>query len=84
MAKSPENVQEFLNDLATRLMPKANQELQILLEMKRKDINANVDGSESDRLFHWDFPFYQEQLLKRTYDIDSDEGKWYIGNLTRN
>ena len=75
MANSPENVQEFLKDLARRLMPKAKQELQILLAMKRYDINAEVDGSESDRLFHWDFPFYHEKLLKRTYAIESDKGK---------
>ncbi|KAH8592044.1 peptidase M3A/M3B [Bisporella sp. PMI_857] len=78
MAKSPENVQKFLKELATRLMPKAKQELEVLLTMKRNDTNAEVDGSEPDRLFHWDFPFYNEQLLKQKYIVDSEEVSEYF------
>ena len=80
MAKSPENVQQFLQDLATRLIPKAKQELEVLLAMKRNDINAKVDGTQPDRLFHWDLPFYHEQLLKQ-HNVDSNDGKWPLCSL---
>jgi len=79
MAKSPENVQKFLEDLAIRLMPKAKMELSILTEMKKKHLRSEEIENESDLLFHWDFPFYHQRLLHQSHDIDNEEGIYYLG-----
>eukprot|EP00834_Sanchytrium_tribonematis_P006307 NODE_453_length_7238_cov_1.750245.p1 type:complete len:653 gc:universal NODE_453_length_7238_cov_1.750245:6450-4492(-) len=58
MAKNPENVWNFLNDLKSKLTPFGKKELQILEDMKGSHLNS------------YDFRYYHNQLKKRDYAVD--------------
>jgi len=75
MAKSPKNIHNFLADLTARLMPKAKEELSTLIATKKNHLITEFNNLQSDQLFHWDFPFYHQQLLRQNHDIDYEEGK---------
>lgn len=64
MAKSSEQVQGFLEDLAERALPQAQSELQEI-----KDYAA-LQGCND--LQAWDIPFYAEQVKQKNYAV-SDE-----------
>lgn len=68
MAKTPETVRKFLDDLNSRLRPRALLELEKLSEMKQKDI-----GSSTEPFFRWDLPYYHRQILEQDYQIDRNE-----------
>lgn len=70
MAKKPENVLSFLSDLNTKLKPKAQQDVDVLLKYKEKDYKER--GLEYDgKLYSWDLRFYANQLLETEYKIDA-------------
>ncbi|GAB2490824.1 M3 family metallopeptidase [Algoriphagus taiwanensis] len=65
MAKSPAKVMEFLNDLLEKAKPKAEAEVQEVLEFaKKKDGLADLKK--------WDFAYYSEQLKKEKYALDDE------------
>ena len=65
MAESPNQVLSFLNDLATRSLPAAKDDIQELQQFARDEY-----GVES--LQAWDLAYYSEKLKEKTYAI-SDE-----------
>lgn len=77
MAKSPENVLEFLADLHTKLKPRAEQDVKTLLEYKAKDYKdrgLDFDG----KLYAWDLRYYSNKLLETEYKIDAQEVAAYF------
>lgn len=66
MAKNPERVLEFLNDLAVRLKPKAESDLAVLLELKRRDDSA------ATAIEMWDWRYYANQQKKERYAVDGE------------
>ena len=70
MAKSPEKVFEFLNELLEKARPYAQKEIE---ELK---ILAIEDGIED--LQSYDHTFYAEKLRKQKFDIDDEELKPYF------
>lgn len=72
MAKTPERVLEFLNDLALKLKPKAEGDLAEILERKRKD---NPAASLVDMA---DWRYYANQLKKEKYSVDSEAIREYF------
>ena len=71
MAPDSERVLEFLNDLATRSRPQAEQELQELRDFAREHYGA-------DNLQAWDIGYYGEKLRQHRYAITQEELKPYF------
>ncbi|NVJ87055.1 MAG: M3 family metallopeptidase [Algoriphagus sp.] len=65
MAKSPEEVLQFLDDLLEKAKPKAEKEVAELTAFAK-----NLDGIE--QLERWDFAYYSELLKKEKYELDDE------------
>ena len=70
MAKSPEKVFEFLNELLDKAKPFAQKEIEELKSL------AKADGIEE--IESYDHAFYAEKLRKQKFDIDDEELKPYF------
>lgn len=70
MAKSPEKVFEFLNELLDKAKPFAQKEIEELKTL------AKADGI--DEIQSYDHAFYGEKLRKQKFDIDDEELKPYF------
>lgn len=71
MARDPQQVLEFLNDLARRSRPVAERELAEL-----KAFAAEIHGVRE--LEAWDIPYYSEKLRQRKYSISQEELRPYF------
>jgi len=82
MADTPEQVLEFLEDLARRARPFAEHDVEELREFARSELGL-------ERLESWDLAFASEKLRARRYDFSDNEVKQYfpedavIGGLFR-
>ncbi|HEC58823.1 MAG TPA: oligopeptidase A [Methylophaga sp.] len=72
MAQSPQQVLDFLNDLAARSKPIAEQEF---AELKAYAHEQNPDISD---LESWDVTYYAEKLRQQRYSISQEELKPYF------
>ncbi len=71
MAKTPEKVMTFLDELWTKSLPVATLEAASLQELIKKE------GS-GYKLQPWDWWYYSEKLRKAKYDIDEEEMRPYF------
>lgn len=71
MAKSPDTVRDFLNDLLIKAKPAAEKEFQRLTEFAK-----NLDNIE--RLEKWDGAYYSEKLKQKLFDLDDELLKPYF------
>jgi len=71
MAKTPEKVENFLNELLEKAKPAAKGEF-ANLESFAKDID-NID-----RLEKWDSSYYAEKLKQKLFDLDDEKLKPYF------
>jgi len=71
MAQSPEQVLDFLNDLAARSRPIAEKEFEELKEFA----NETADMSELEA---WDVTYFAEKLRQQRYSISQEELKPYF------
>ena len=71
MAKSPEQVIGFLEDLAARVRPWAVREFERL-----RDFARERDGLET--LSAWDLPYYSEQLRQSLYRFSDEDTRPYF------
>ncbi|MCB9013928.1 MAG: M3 family metallopeptidase [Bacteroidales bacterium] len=71
MAKTPEKVMSFLNDLWSKALPVAGREAENLQKL------INEEGN-SFKLEPWDWWYYSEKLRKAKYDIDEEEMRPYF------
>lgn len=80
VAKSPQNVHIFLDDIRKLLTPRAKAEIEGLLELERKDLSAQClkNIEEEDRLYLWDFPYYRARLDEQTLALDQKEVAEYF------
>ncbi|PVH91384.1 metallopeptidase MepB [Periconia macrospinosa] len=71
MAKLPKTVDDFLDDLRTRLAPGGKKEIEKLLELKRQDLKERSinDGTE-EKYFLWDARYYDRLMLEKDYSLD--------------
>ncbi len=74
MAKNPETVWKFLNDLIDKSKEKAKSDLQILQELKKKDTHNIL----STTLMDWDVDYYTNQILKTQYQVDHEKIREYL------
>jgi oligopeptidase A len=71
MAKSPEVVMDFLNDLAQRSRPVARTEYEELRAYA-------ADSHGLDKLEAWDVAFYSEHLRRHRFDISQEDLRPYF------
>lgn len=65
MAEAPKKVEDFLNDLLAKSLPKAKEEVDELISfMKTK-------GADHE-LQRWDWSYYSEKLRKEKYELDDE------------
>ncbi len=78
MAQDPAEVLAFLEDLAARSKPQAEQELAELKAFAQEQYGV-------DELFAWDVPFYGEKLRQQRYAISQEELRpWFPANKVIN
>lgn len=77
MAKSPETVKAFLEDLRAKATDKGREELANLLKLKNEDLRAR-GLPEEDTFYIWDNSFYNNMLLERDYQVDSEKISEYF------
>lgn len=75
MAKTPDRIFDFMNDLNKKLIPLKEKELEVLKELKAKDTGTPVDDVKFEL---WDLFFYHELLMKEEYSVDQNEVKQYF------
>ncbi len=71
MAKSPEKVNHFLEDLLEKAKPAAQKEFKELQDFAKEE-----DGIED--LQKWDSAFYSEKLRKKRFQLDDEQLKPYF------
>jgi len=71
MAKSPDNVERFLQDLLEKAKPAAEREFAQLANFAKKR-----DGIEE--LQKWDSAFYSEKLKQELFELDDEQLKPYF------
>lgn len=73
MAKTPETVQTFEEDLANLIINKGREELKVLTQLKR-----DMTGDQNATMNTWDSSFYQNQFIKKHYQLDSEKIREYF------
>ncbi|WP_412984011.1 M3 family metallopeptidase [Pontimicrobium sp. IMCC45349] len=71
MAKSPQNVDKFLNELLEKAKPAAEKEFKNLQEFAKE-----LDGIEE--LQKWDSAYYAEKLKQKLFSLDDEQLKPYF------
>ncbi|MGR7813455.1 M3 family metallopeptidase [Lacinutrix undariae] len=71
MAKTPETVTNFLNELLEKAKPAAQQEFETL-----SDFAKDLDGIET--LQKWDASYYSEKLKQKLFSLDDEQLKPYF------
>jgi peptidyl-dipeptidase Dcp len=71
MAKTPEKVEEFLNELLQKAKPAADREYSELQNFAKE-----LDGIE--QLEKWDSAYYSEKLKQKLFDLDDEKLKPYF------
>ncbi len=73
MAKNPETVWAFVNDLVDRATVKAKADIEELKLLKQRE-NQNPKAE----LQPWDIAFYNNQILKTKYNVDYEKIREYL------
>jgi metallopeptidase MepB len=69
MAKDPETVNKFLEDLESRLSEGGKKEVRALKEIKKKDLESRGEVFDG-QYFLWDHSYYDRMMLEAEYSID--------------
>ncbi len=75
MAKTPQRVIDFMNDLKEKLTPLMEKEMVILRELKSKEQNLPL---EDTKIEIWDLFYYHEMLMREKYAVDQNEVKKFF------
>lgn len=74
MAKTPETVNEFLDDLRVQLTPGGAKEVTHLLEIKKEDLKSRgLDTSDAEEYYLWDSRFYGRMMIEKEFSIDESK-----------
>ncbi|KAG9852611.1 zincin, partial [Aureobasidium melanogenum] len=72
MAKTPDAVMSFLDDLHSRLSDGIRAEVNELKELKNQDLEARGEVSDG-KMYLWDQPFYSRMMLEKQSSIDREQ-----------
>ncbi|AYO55406.1 M3 family metallopeptidase [Acinetobacter wuhouensis] len=75
MAKNPETVNNFLNDVHKTVTPLEKQEVQTLREFKAKTLNIPIEKAEINR---WSEGYWSEKLRQEKYKVDQEKLREYF------
>jgi metallopeptidase MepB len=79
MAKTPETVMKFLDDLKTRVVPYRSRDINELLQVKKADLEAQgVSFDDKDKYYAWDNAYYGRLLKEQKYSVDQIEVSQYF------
>eukprot|EP01127_Copromyxa_protea_P005575 TRINITY_DN15476_c0_g1_i1.p1 TRINITY_DN15476_c0_g1~~TRINITY_DN15476_c0_g1_i1.p1 ORF type:complete len:692 (-),score=168.23 TRINITY_DN15476_c0_g1_i1:4-1953(-) len=70
MAKTPDAVRDFLNDLREKMEPLANKDLETLQRLKKADLEKRGQAENDLVIRAWDSSYYQNQLLEQEFEVD--------------
>jgi thimet oligopeptidase len=73
MAKNSRNIAKFYEELRPLVRKKAQQDYDEFLAAKQKDL-----GTNGDRLYSWDYAYYNRLLLKEKYAVDAQKVAEYF------
>lgn len=73
MAKDPEQVEQFLAQLATKVKPKAKQDLAEL-----KTFAQQYSNNDNLELQPWDVAYYSEKMRQQEYAVSQEDIKQYF------
>ena len=73
MAQTPQRVHLFLDALDEALLPPAQREFEHLAELKAADLHL-----KNARLHNWDAAYYDEQLRRSEYAVDTNAVRRYF------
>ncbi len=73
MVESPQQVLDFLNDLAIRAKPSAQKDHDAMRDFARTEATIKVDDLQP-----WDISYYANQLKKKLYDFSEQDLKPYF------
>ncbi|KAH6666274.1 putative Saccharolysin [Halenospora varia] len=74
MAKTPETVNDFLNDLRTQLAPGGAKEVEHLKGIKTADLKARgLEASNDGNYYLWDSRFYDRMMVEKEFSIDEQK-----------
>jgi len=71
MADTPEQVTDFLEELAEKSLPQAKQDLADLTAFTTEHYGIN-------KLFAWDIGYFSEKMRQHAYDLSQEEVKKYF------
>lgn len=74
MAKDPETVWAFLNDLIDRSLEKGKIDYQELINTRNAYLGTNSD----EDIVAWDYSFYFNELRKKKYQLDKEKIRAYL------
>ncbi len=74
MAKDPKTVWAFIDDLVNLTKAKAKSDIQMLDREKKADLKSE----KNVQLQSWDIPYYKNQLLKKQFQVNSEEIREYF------
>lgn len=77
MAKTTDNVLQFLHDLRSRLVTGAEVELNRMRELKRLNEHES-EASNVDVIHPWDYVYYDRVMKETDYDLDDNLIKDYF------
>ena len=79
MAKTPEKVTTFLNELLDKAKPAAKEEFTTLENFaKSLDGTSTANSSGIDKLQKWDSGYYSEKLKQKLFSLDDEQLKPYF------
>jgi thimet oligopeptidase len=70
MAKNPDVVWGFINDLVNRSKEKAKKDVELLKQLKK--------ATDAGSLQPWDMSFYNNEILKNRYAVDNEKIREYL------
>jgi thimet oligopeptidase len=74
MAKNPETVWNFINDLVNRATEKAKSDIKVIKNIKNEDLGTQ----DNSPLRSWDVAYYNNQILKTNYQVDHEKIREYL------
>ncbi|KAJ1976104.1 metalloendopeptidase [Dimargaris xerosporica] len=78
MAKSPEKVLSFLQDLRNRLAPLGQSELDQFRKYKQEDLTRQNQDVSNVVVESWDYRYYMNKVKEREYNVDDEAIKQYF------
>ena len=73
MAKSGQNVRDFLSKLESQTRPAFDKEAAALLAFRR-----SIEGPDAPALRTWDTAYYSQKLRQKEFEFDQDELRPYF------